>query len=72
MTMGRYVYEIDGNYGTYTITVHLSGSLSDDCDCPYPERGCKHVVAILFDLMDRQRERGFRRRSKPKFSKVNT
>ncbi len=51
---GRYVYEIDGNFGTYTITVKLSGSLSDDCDCPYPERGCKHVVAILFDLMDRQ------------------
>ncbi len=52
---GRYIYEIDGNYGTYTITVDLGGSLSDDCNCPYPERGCKHVVAILFDLLDRQR-----------------
>ena len=52
---GHYIYEIDGNYGTYTITVHLGDSLSDDCNCPYPERGCKHVVAILFDLLDRQR-----------------
>jgi len=50
----RYIYEIDGNYGTYTITVQLNGSLSDDCNCPYPERGCKHVVAVLFDLCDRQ------------------
>ncbi len=51
---GIFVYEVDGSYGDYQISV----SVSDDgfnaaCDCPYPNDGCKHTVAVALDVMDR-------------------
>ncbi len=51
---GRYVYEVDGNYGNYRTEIVLNGALSTHCDCPYPGPGCKHIVAILLELFDRQ------------------
>jgi superfamily II DNA or RNA helicase len=53
MDTGRFVYEMDGNYGDYTIRIQLA----DDkpvtaCDCPYPGNGCKHAVAALLDTRD--------------------
>jgi len=48
-----FVYEVDGSYGDYTTRVKLNGSLRSACDCPYPGNGCKHVVAVLFDVADR-------------------
>ncbi len=51
---GRYVYEVDGNYGNYRTEVVLNGAIATDCDCPYPGSGCKHIVAILLELFDRQ------------------
>ena len=51
---GRYVYEVDGNYGNYRTEVTLNGAVTSQCDCPYPGPGCKHIVAILLDLFDQQ------------------
>lgn len=51
---GRYVYEVDGNYGNYRTEIRLNGAIDTHCDCPYPGLGCKHVVAILLDLLDQQ------------------
>ncbi|MCP4342626.1 MAG: DEAD/DEAH box helicase [Desulfobulbaceae bacterium] len=51
---GRYVYEVDGNYGNYRTEVVLNGAVSCQCDCPYPGPGCKHIVAILLELFDQQ------------------
>jgi superfamily II DNA or RNA helicase len=47
---GWFVYEVDGNYGDYTIKIQFSnGDLTTSCDCPYPGNGCKHTVASLLD-----------------------
>ena len=51
---GRYVYEVDGNYGNYRTVILINGAIDAQCDCPYPGKGCKHVVAILLELLDRQ------------------
>jgi superfamily II DNA or RNA helicase len=50
---GSFVYEVDGSYGNYHTEVRINGGLETYCDCPYPGSGCKHVVAVLFDLMHR-------------------
>ncbi|MFZ1202387.1 MAG: helicase, partial [Desulfobacterales bacterium] len=50
---GRLTYEMDGNYGDYTISLHLAeDKLETACDCPYPGSGCKHTVAALLDAHD--------------------
>ena len=51
---GRYVYDVDGNYGNYLTEVTLNGAIATQCDCPYPGPGCKHIVAILLELFDQQ------------------
>ncbi len=51
-----YLYDVDGNYGDYTTSVRLNGTVSASCDCPYPGSGCKHIVAVLFDVLARQEE----------------
>ncbi len=53
---GRYVFEVDGNYGNYRTEVSLNGAITSHCDCPYPGSGCKHVVAILLELLDEQQK----------------
>jgi SNF2 family DNA or RNA helicase len=53
---GRYVYEVDGNYGNYRTEVVSNGTVTGLCDCPYPGPGCKHIVAILLELLDQQRD----------------
>jgi superfamily II DNA or RNA helicase len=51
---GFFSYTVDGNYGDYTTEVRMSnGQMAYSCDCPYPGQGCKHTVAILFDVADR-------------------
>jgi superfamily II DNA or RNA helicase len=51
---GSFVYEVDGNYGDYTVTIGFeNGDLDYTCNCPYPGPGCKHTVAALLDIMDR-------------------
>ncbi len=50
---GEYAYEVDGNYGDYTVEVEIDKDIAASCDCPYPGEGCKHVVLVLLDLLDR-------------------
>jgi superfamily II DNA or RNA helicase len=46
----RFVYEMDGNYGDYTVSLALTqDTVNTACDCPYPGTGCKHTVAALLD-----------------------
>ena len=59
---GVYAYTFDGNYGNYSVAVSLtdkgkagSGAaaefpVSAKCTCPFPRRGCKHVVAACLDI----------------------
>lgn len=54
---GRYEYQVDGNYGDYsTVVVVRDNGLECSCDCPYPGPGCKHVVAVALDVLDRVQE----------------
>lgn len=56
---GRYVYEVDGSYGDYTIDLQFTnGDVRYSCNCPYPGDGCKHTVAVLLDVMDKMTFRG--------------
>lgn len=49
----HFLYEVDGNYGDYRIDIRWIGArLLSSCDCPYPGDGCKHVVAVLLDLLN--------------------
>ncbi|MGD8363307.1 MAG: SWIM zinc finger family protein [Desulfobacterales bacterium] len=53
MDKGWFAYEMDGNYGDYTIRIQLADDkLVTSCDCPYPGIGCKHTVAALLDTRD--------------------
>lgn len=53
---GSFVYEVDGNYGDYTTKVDLRNGTSSSCDCPYPGPGCKHIVAVMLDAVDRMNQ----------------
>ena len=55
---GRYVYEVDGNYGNYRTEIVLNRAITTHCDCPYPGPGCKHIVAIMLELFDQQGSTG--------------
>ena len=45
-------YAVDGSYGDYSIEIRLNGqSMETSCTCPYPNRGCKHTVAALLDIV---------------------
>jgi len=51
---GAFTYQVDGNYGDYTTEIALEdGEIVTSCDCPYPGPGCKHVVAVMLDALDR-------------------
>ncbi len=57
---GSYVYEVDGSFGDYLITVAFNnGGIDYSCNCPYPGEGCKHTVAVLLDIMDRKNFRDY-------------
>jgi len=54
LVKGRFEYDVDGNYGDYAVRIQLhDDGLEHSCDCPFPEPGCKHTVAVLLDLHDR-------------------
>ncbi len=53
---GSFVYEVDGNYGDYTTKVDLRNGTGSSCDCPYPGPGCKHIVAVMLDAVDRMNQ----------------
>ena len=48
-----YTYQVDGNFGDYTVSVQfLEKKLFTACDCPYPGKGCKHIMAVLLDILN--------------------
>lgn len=50
---GFFSYDMDGNYGDYVTRVRLmDDGVETSCDCPYPEPGCKHTVAVLMHVRD--------------------
>ncbi len=51
---GCFAYEVDGVHGDYRsdLTIGENG-VNFLCDCPYPGAGCKHVVAVMLDMLDR-------------------
>jgi superfamily II DNA or RNA helicase len=49
----RFVYEVDGNFGDYQVEIKWNETLRTTCTCPYPNEGCKHIVAVLLELLDR-------------------
>jgi superfamily II DNA or RNA helicase len=49
-----FTYLVDGNYGDYEVEVSFqNGDIKTSCNCPYPGEGCKHVVAVCFDIAQR-------------------
>ncbi len=45
-----FVYEFDGNYGHYTTRIQVRpDAVETDCTCPYPGKGCRHVVAAAIN-----------------------
>lgn len=51
---GTYSYAFDGNYGDYTVSIRVKrNGIESSCTCPYPHRGCKHVVAACLDISRR-------------------
>ncbi len=55
---GLFSYDVDGNYGDYVTRVILNDEgVETACDCPYPEKGCKHTVGVLLDVRDQLERR---------------
>ena len=55
-TGGSYRYSFDGNYGEYIVSVKVLGDVvKSECDCPYPRQGCKHTVAALLDILQKEK-----------------
>ncbi|MCP4577442.1 MAG: DEAD/DEAH box helicase family protein [Deltaproteobacteria bacterium] len=55
---GLFSYDVDGNYGDYvTRIVLMDDGVESSCDCPYPENGCKHTVAVMLDVRDQMERR---------------
>jgi SNF2 family DNA or RNA helicase len=53
---GKYNYKFDGSYGDYDVSISLKdNSFSSKCSCPFPHKGCKHVVAACLDIVQRHK-----------------
>ncbi len=52
----QYLYTFDGSYGDYEVSIHVKDKLIvESCTCPYPHKGCKHVVAACMDIAERKK-----------------
>ncbi|MBF0103022.1 MAG: DEAD/DEAH box helicase family protein [Desulfobacterales bacterium] len=52
--IGSFAYDVDGSFGDYITRVKLlENAIQTSCNCPYPNEGCKHAVAVTLDLHDR-------------------
>ena len=55
---GLFSYDVDGSYGDYVTRINVKeDGIESACDCPYPEKGCKHTVAVLLDVRDQLERR---------------
>jgi uncharacterized Zn finger protein len=49
------IAKVAGSYGNYDVEISIEdGEICADCDCPYDGYGCKHIVAVLYKLLDKQ------------------
>ncbi len=55
---GGFIYGFDGNYGEYRVSINVrEKSPLSKCSCPYPHSGCKHTVAALLDILQREKRK---------------
>jgi len=55
-TAKQYFYTFDGSYGNYDVSIHIKeDSIKESCTCPYPHKGCKHIVAACLDISEQQK-----------------
>ncbi len=55
---GLFSYDVDGSYGDYVTRIIVKeDGIESACDCPYPEKGCKHTVGVLLDVRDQLERR---------------
>jgi len=48
-----FVYEFDGTFGYYTSRLQFwDDKIEASCTCPYPGKGCRHVVAAALNARD--------------------
>ncbi|MCD6397249.1 MAG: DEAD/DEAH box helicase [Spirochaetaceae bacterium] len=53
---GQYAYTFDGSYGDYEVSIRIEdNSIIEACTCPYPHKGCKHIVAACLDIAERKK-----------------
>ncbi len=49
----RVIASVSGNHGIYDVELFFNhGSIEGGCDCPYYGYGCKHMVAVLYKLLN--------------------
>ncbi|WP_373512152.1 SWIM zinc finger domain-containing protein [Persicitalea sp.] len=55
---GQWEAEVDGSE-TYHLDITLKGRTVESyyCDCPYDDDDCKHIVAVLYEMRQRIKER---------------
>ena len=55
-TNKQYSYTFDGSYGNYDVSIHIEdSSIIESCTCPYPHKGCKHIMAACLDISEQQK-----------------
>jgi hypothetical protein len=53
LTQKSFTYEFDGTLGNYTTFIHIKANqVETSCNCPYPKKGCRHVVAASLNVGD--------------------
>jgi hypothetical protein len=53
---GKWIAEVEGNYGEYRVEVKLDNNLNIEnrrCSCPFDGIICKHVVAVLLSIEEK-------------------
>ena len=51
----KIIAKVYGSYGTYDVEiVPTEEGLEADCDCPYDGYGCKHIVAVLYNWINKK------------------
>ncbi|MBS3056411.1 MAG: SNF2 helicase associated domain-containing protein [Candidatus Aenigmarchaeota archaeon] len=49
---------VRSHYGIYTVEIYFDeDEINGECNCPYPGNGCKHIVAVLYHLMNNNKMR---------------
>ena len=53
----KLIAKVYGSYGTYDVEIRTTTEgLEADCDCPYDGYGCKHIVAVLYNWINKKKD----------------